>query len=38
MGFGMMFLGLKILNDGVPYMEQSESMRYFFTNYLLYLQ
>jgi len=33
MGFGMMFLGLKILNDGVPYMEQSESMRYFFTNY-----
>ncbi|WP_313232274.1 Na/Pi cotransporter family protein [Tissierella praeacuta] len=33
MGFGMMFLGLKILNEGVPYMQQSESLRYFFTNY-----
>ncbi|NMA87409.1 MAG: Na/Pi cotransporter family protein [Tissierellia bacterium] len=33
MGFGMMFLGLRILNDGIPYMEQSEAMRYFFANY-----
>lgn len=33
MGFGIMFLGLKILNDGIPYMEQSQAMRYFFANY-----
>ena len=33
MGFGMMFLGLKILNNGVPYMQESEAMRYFFTKY-----
>lgn len=33
MGFGMMFLGLRILNDGIPYMEESEAMRYFFANY-----
>lgn len=33
MGFGMMFLGLKILNSGIPYMQQSESLRYFFTEY-----
>ena len=33
MGFGMMFLGLKILNNGVPYMQKSESLRYFFTKY-----
>lgn len=33
MGFGMMFLGLKILNSGVPYMSQSESLKYFFTHY-----
>ena len=33
MGFGMMFLGLKILNNGVPYMQESEAMRYFFANY-----
>ena len=33
MGFGMMFLGLKILNNGIPYMQQSESLRYFFTQY-----
>ncbi|MCQ4925722.1 Na/Pi cotransporter family protein [Tissierella carlieri] len=33
MGFGMMFLGLKILNDGIPYMQQSESLRHFFTEY-----
>ncbi len=33
MGFGMMFLGLKILNSGVPYMQESERMRYFFSTY-----
>jgi len=33
MGFGMMFLGLKILNSGIPYMQQNESLKYFFTNY-----
>ncbi|WP_353093254.1 Na/Pi cotransporter family protein [Tissierella praeacuta] len=33
MGFGMMFLGLKILNEGVPYMQQSETLKYFFTHY-----
>ena len=33
MGFGMMFLGLKILNNGIPYMQQSESLRHFFTEY-----
>lgn len=33
MGFGMMFLGLKILNGGIPYMQESESLRYFFTQY-----
>ena len=33
MGFGMMFLGLKILNTGVPYMQENESLRYFFTHY-----
>ena len=33
MGFGMMFLGLKILNGGIPYMQESESLRYFFTHY-----
>ena len=33
MGFGMMFLGLKILNSGVPYMQENESLRYFFTHY-----
>lgn len=33
MGFGMMFLGLKILNDGIPYMQQSEALKYFFTKY-----
>lgn len=32
-GFGIMFLGLRILNSGVPYMEQSETLRYFFQNY-----
>lgn len=33
MGFGMMFLGLKILNSGIPYMQESETLRYFFTEY-----
>lgn len=33
MGFGMMFLGLKILNSGVPYMQESEKMKYFFSHY-----
>ncbi|WMM25024.1 Na/Pi symporter [Tissierella sp. MB52-C2] len=33
MGFGMLFLGLKILNDGIPYMENNEFLKYFFTDY-----
>lgn len=33
MGFGMMFLGLKILNSGVPIMQSSPTMRYFFEKY-----
>ena len=33
MGFGMMFLGLKILNSGVPFMKESESLKSFFTQY-----
>jgi len=33
MGFGMMFLGLKILNQGVPFMQQSPTLRYFFQTY-----
>jgi phosphate:Na+ symporter len=33
MGFGIMFLGLKILNGGVPFMKESETMRYFFKTY-----
>lgn len=33
MGFGMMFLGLKILNSGIPYMEESKVLRQFFANY-----
>ncbi|MCK9443624.1 MAG: Na/Pi cotransporter family protein [Tissierellaceae bacterium] len=33
MGFGMMFLGLKILNNGIPYMQENEVLRSFFTNY-----
>jgi len=32
-GFGVMFLGLKLLNSGVPYMENSETMKLFFQNY-----
>lgn len=33
MGFGMMFLGLKILNSGIPFMKENQSLRYFFTHY-----
>ena len=33
MGFGMMFLGLKILNSGVPFMQGSQTLRAFFLNY-----
>lgn len=33
MGFGMMFLGLKILNGGVPYLQSSPTLRYFFEHY-----
>lgn len=33
MGFGMMFLGLKILNGGVPFMKDSETMKFFFEHY-----
>ncbi len=33
MGFGMMFLGLKILNSGVPFINSNPTMRYFFLNY-----
>ncbi len=33
MGFGMMFLGLKILNSGIPIMRESETLRFFFANY-----
>ncbi len=33
MGFGMMFLGLKILNSGVPFMQESETIKLFFVKY-----
>lgn len=33
MGFGIMFLGLKILNQGIPIMKDSETLRFFFENY-----
>ncbi|TDT56473.1 Na/Pi cotransporter family protein [Fonticella tunisiensis] len=33
MGFGMMFLGLKILNLGVPFMSKSDTLKYFFRTY-----
>jgi len=32
-GFGIMFLGLKILNGGIPFMKENESMRFFFQTY-----
>ncbi|MGE5507907.1 MAG: Na/Pi cotransporter family protein [Chitinophagales bacterium] len=33
MGFGIMFLGLKILNSGVPIIRNSPTTRYFFEHY-----
>lgn len=33
MGFGMMFLGLSILNSGIPFMQENEGFRHFFLNY-----
>ena len=33
MGFGIMFLGLKILNQGIPIMQESETLALFFENY-----
>ncbi|HBG43176.1 MAG TPA: sodium:solute symporter [Firmicutes bacterium] len=33
MGFGLMFLGLKILNEGVPFIKDNASVRYFFEHY-----
>lgn len=33
MGFGMMFLGLKILNGGVPFMRDNETLKFFFETY-----
>ncbi|MFA5576108.1 MAG: Na/Pi symporter [Tissierellaceae bacterium] len=31
MGFGLLFLGLRILNDGIPYIQRSQLLRLFFT-------
>jgi phosphate:Na+ symporter len=33
MGFGLMFLGIKILNGGVPFIQGSKTMTYFFKTY-----
>lgn len=33
MGFGLMFLGLKILNEGIPFIKENPSVRYFFEHY-----
>ncbi|WP_055665882.1 Na/Pi cotransporter family protein [Desnuesiella massiliensis] len=33
MGFGMMFLGLKILNSGIPFMKDNETLKFFFETY-----
>ncbi|MBC7959095.1 MAG: Na/Pi cotransporter family protein [Vallitaleaceae bacterium] len=33
MGFGMMFLGLKILNSGIPFIKTNEALLGFFQNY-----
>jgi len=33
MGFGMMFLGLKILNSGIPFLSSNDTLKYFFQNY-----
>lgn len=32
-GFGIMFLGLKILNSGIPFMKESEALKFFFETY-----
>lgn len=32
-GFGVMFLGLKILNSGIPFMKDNETLKFFFQNY-----
>lgn len=32
-GFGIMFLGLKILNSGIPFMKDNETLKFFFQNY-----
>ena len=33
MGFGLMFLGLSILNSSVPIMKENSTLRFFFENY-----
>ena len=33
MGFGLMFLGLKILNGGIPFMKDSQTLKFFFETY-----
>jgi phosphate:Na+ symporter len=33
MGVGFLLLGLMILNEGIPYMQQNESIQYFFSHY-----
>ena len=33
MGIGFMLYGLTLLNSGIPYMEQNETIRYFFETY-----
>jgi len=33
MGFGLMFLGLKILNEGISFLKENPSVQYFFEHY-----
>ncbi len=33
MGIGFLFLGLKLLHEGIPFIENNESVRYFFEKY-----
>ena len=33
MGFGLLFLGLRILNEGIPYVQRSPLLRSFFTDH-----
>jgi len=33
MGFGIMFLGLKLLNGGIPFIKSNEEIKFFFQNY-----